>query len=242
MHGASGAQTLSKQCLAQEQARIILTLSDTAFYSFHELMADTRVDPLPQRQRQGGWAAAHQLHRIPIRLMDPIEGPRDLGVGINIVDDLSAGRIPVHARRTVTHIAPYSSLGLVRALLEQAALPSEDLTDHHLRHFFVAGDESAPLGIVGLELNPPDGLLRSLAVSRFARRRGLGAKLLKTAEQHARDQNVRSLYLLTTTAESFFEARGYVRAERSSAPDFIRKSAEFSSLCPASATFMVKHF
>ena len=107
--------------------------------------------------------------------------------------------------------------------------------------FFLAGDPTTPLGIVGLELSPPYGLLRSLVVDARARRRGVGSRLLAHAEAHARSRGVRWLYLLTTSAEAFFAARGYAFVDRSEAPQIIRFSTEFTTLCPASAAFMVKH-
>ncbi|HEX7116126.1 MAG TPA: arsenic resistance N-acetyltransferase ArsN2 [Steroidobacter sp.] len=140
----------------------------------------------------------------------------------------------------MTTITARPSLPVAVALLKQAGLPSEDLTEERLEEFFQAGDPTAPLGIVGLELSPPHGLLRSLVVDARARSGGLGSRLLTHAEAHARSRGVRSLYLLTTTAEAFFAARGYARADRSEAPPFIRSSAEFTALCPASAAFMVK--
>lgn len=96
------------------------------------------------------------------------------------------------------------------------------------------------VGIVGLDLSPPHALLRSLAVDEHARTHGVGAQLLAHAEQYAWSRGVRSLYLLTTTAEPFFAARGYVRVDREQAPAFIRSSTEFSALCPESAAFMLK--
>jgi amino-acid N-acetyltransferase len=132
------------------------------------------------------------------------------------------------------------SLPSVIALLRQAGLPTEDITAERVDDFFQAGEPQAPVGIVGLELSPPYALLRSLVVAPSARSSGLGSRLLAHAETHARSRGVRSLYLLTTTAEAFFAARGYVRADRNDAPPAIRSSAEFSALCPASAAFMVK--
>ncbi|SRR5690606_3620658 len=141
----------------------------------------------------------------------------------------------------MTTIAAHPPLSAAAALLQRAGLPSEDLTDEHLKQFFVAGDPDSPLGIVGLELSPPHALLRSLVVDAQARGRGLGSRLLAHAEAHARSRGVRSLYLLTTTAAAFFAAHGYAFADRSEAPSIIRSSAEFTSLCPATAAFMVKH-
>ncbi len=52
---------------------------------------------------------------------------------------------------------------------------------------------------------------------------------------------VRSLFLLTTTAEEFFGQRGYARVARESAPETIRSTREFADICPASSVLMVKH-
>lgn len=126
-------------------------------------------------------------------------------------------------------------------LLRHAQLPTADITDQLLDNFFFAGTPDAPIGIVGLELEGPYALLRSLAVDPSARLSGLGSQLLAHAERHAQASGVRTLYLLTTTAESFFAKRGYSRVARSEAPPFIGSSAEFATLCPASAAFMLKH-
>jgi amino-acid N-acetyltransferase len=81
-------------------------------------------------------------------------------------------------------------------------------------------------------------LLRSLVIAPGRRGTGEGSALLKHAEDHARAQGVRDLFLLTTTAETFFAKHGYMRATRESAPAAIRMTREFGSICPASAAFM----
>jgi amino-acid N-acetyltransferase len=48
------------------------------------------------------------------------------------------------------------------------------------------------------------------------------------------------LVLLTRTARSFFEHRGYSVIPRESAPDAVRTSAEFRVFCPAPAVCMTK--
>ena len=127
------------------------------------------------------------------------------------------------------------------ALLRASDLPTEDLTDTHLEHFFAAGTAESPVGLVGLELFDSDALLRSLVVDPHARTAGVGSRLVEHAEAHARARGATAIYLLTTTAERFFARRGYVRAERSTAPTSIQSTREFASLCPASSAFMVKH-
>lgn len=126
------------------------------------------------------------------------------------------------------------------ALLEAQALPTQDLVDADLSHFFFAGSPEAPVGLVGLELYGPNALLRSLVVMETERRRGLGAQLLERVETHAREQGVRSIYLLTLTAERFFAQRGYRVVERERAPPSIQRTREFASLCPASSAFLTK--
>lgn len=126
-------------------------------------------------------------------------------------------------------------------LLESANLPTSDLDDGHLRNFFFIGTASEPTGIVGLELHGDCALLRSLVVAPCARTGGVGTMLVEHAEAHAGSSGVRDVYLLTTTAESFFARRGYVAIDRGMAPAAIRSTREFAEICPAGSAFMVKH-
>jgi amino-acid N-acetyltransferase len=126
------------------------------------------------------------------------------------------------------------------ALLHSQGLPVSDITDEHLEHFFFVGSDGSPTGLVGLELYGTNALLRSLVVGESARNKGLGSTLIVHAEQYAASMSVRSIYLLTTTAEAFFKRLGYERIERSQAPPSIERTREFTSLCPASSAFMMK--
>lgn len=128
----------------------------------------------------------------------------------------------------------------ISALLRGSKLPISDLETGVAVSFFVAGSAHSPTGVIGLEVYGPAALLRSLAVSESERGRGLGAALLQHAEQHAASAGISSIYLLTSTAEPFFAARGYQRSNRKEAPSSIAATREFSSICPASAAFMVK--
>jgi amino-acid N-acetyltransferase len=131
-------------------------------------------------------------------------------------------------------------LGAVKGLLTAARLPDGDLTDAHLEHFFHAGRDSQPLGIVGVELLGELGLLRSLVVRDESRDSGLGSALVEHVEGYARSRGVRELYLLTTTAQAFFAARGYHALARDRAPEAIKSTREFAGICPASAVLMSK--
>jgi len=115
-----------------------------------------------------------------------------------------------------------------------------DITDEHLEHFFFIESYGSATGLVGVELYGIDALLRSLVVAETARTRGLGSALVRRAEDYAASRHVGAMYLLTTTAESFFERRGYRRIDRAQAPPAIQSAPEFASLCPASSAFMIK--
>jgi amino-acid N-acetyltransferase len=130
-------------------------------------------------------------------------------------------------------------MGAVR-LLQGAGLPASDVTDEHLVHFFYTGSATAPDAMVGVELYGLDALLRSLVVAPGLRSTGLGTRLVEHVESHARTHGVRTIYLLTTTAEKFFQSRGYVATSRDSAPSSIRATTEFAGLCPASSAFLSK--
>jgi len=119
-------------------------------------------------------------------------------------------------------------------------LPCSDLTAAHLEHFFGCGSMGAPDGIVGLELYESVALLRSLAVSSSCRGRGCGTALVAQAELFAKSRGAEEVYLLTSTAERFFERLGYTCVLREAAPVAIQRTQEFSTLCPSDSAFMVK--
>jgi amino-acid N-acetyltransferase len=128
----------------------------------------------------------------------------------------------------------------VKKLLSESDLPVADIAGQSLQHFFGCGSGLRLEGVIGLELYGDAALLRSLAVAPGRRRAGWGSKLVAHAERHAQDQGVKSLYLLTTTAEGFFLRRGYTRIPREDAPPAIKRTREFSGICPVSSAFMVK--
>ncbi|WED65211.1 arsenic resistance N-acetyltransferase ArsN2 [Synoicihabitans lomoniglobus] len=129
----------------------------------------------------------------------------------------------------------------ILAMLVAAGLPTTDLTAQSWPHFLVGRDGAALLGAVGLE--PHDhhhGLLRSLVVDPDVQGEGLGRALLHAIEKAAQHRGMTNLWLLTTTAEDFFVRHGYASVARSDVPPPIQATAEFSSLCPSSATVMRK--
>lgn len=131
-------------------------------------------------------------------------------------------------------------LDSVRRLLAGAGLPSSDIDAACLKHFLAGRLNGGLAGIVGLEPHGSEGLIRSLVVRRSQRGAGLGRALLVEAEHRAGSIGVRTLYLLTNTAQSYFHRLGYRDTPRDEAPASIRSTAEFSALCPDDAAFMCK--
>ncbi|MCC5859573.1 MAG: GNAT family N-acetyltransferase [Ectothiorhodospiraceae bacterium] len=129
----------------------------------------------------------------------------------------------------------------VRELLLSCGLPVDDLRDSSDVSLFGLRHEGILSGVVGIQTRDDVGLLRSLAISDTRRGEGLGRKLVAHAEAWAAARGLNALYLLTTTADAFFQRLGYVELPRSAAPLAITETREFAELCPASSVFMCKH-
>lgn len=129
-------------------------------------------------------------------------------------------------------------LDFAKRLLGDEGLPVEDLTLDYLALSATIDGELS--GVIGLEDFNSIGLLRSLVVASSARGTGLGRRLVEALEASVRDRGMQQLWLLTVDADPFFAKLGYERVERDTAPDAIRDTQEFSSLCPGDAVVMRK--
>ena len=138
-------------------------------------------------------------------------------------------------------IEPIDRLAEIKHLLSACGLPTADISPSNSLLFFGSHSDAKLVGIVGLEVYGTVALLRSLAVDPTQRKHGLGKSLVDFAEAHAASLGVKSLYLLTTTADALFSRLGYAHASREEAPRVIKATSQFSALCPASSVFMCKH-
>jgi amino-acid N-acetyltransferase len=127
-----------------------------------------------------------------------------------------------------------------REWLGAAGLPIQDLAPTHAADFLFATANGNPAGMIGLERFGHVGLLRSLIVDSASRGAGIGSKLVAALEATATQAGIAELWLLTVDADRYFESFGYAACGRDAAPDAIRATAEFSSLCPDSAVLMRK--
>ena len=123
----------------------------------------------------------------------------------------------------------------VLELLHAEGLSSEGV-DPALAGFVVAeAPDGAVVGVAGLERYDRFGLLRSVAVSGSRRGEGLGARLTAAVLADARSRGLAGVWALTTTAAAYFPRLGFEVVDRSEVPEPVRRSAEFCTICPASA-------
>lgn len=128
----------------------------------------------------------------------------------------------------------------VSELLVQADLLTADLPAD-LGTFTLAYTADERLaGVAGLEILGENGLLRSVAVSPDFRNQAIGNQLIRLTIALAESKRVTTMYLITTTADRYFERLGFVRVDRANVPDVIAQTRQFRDLCPASAIVMQK--
>jgi N-acetylglutamate synthase-like GNAT family acetyltransferase len=130
-------------------------------------------------------------------------------------------------------------LAPIRELLAELSLPAADVGAENQR-FVVARARGELVGCAALELYGSGALLRSLAVRGAMQGRGLGRALYERVMANAAGAGVTDVFLLTTTAERFFARQGFRRIARDDVPERVRASAEFASLCPATAVCMAR--
>jgi amino-acid N-acetyltransferase len=124
-------------------------------------------------------------------------------------------------------------------LLHANNLPYGDISKH-INNFLIAERNDRLTGVIGLEITGETALLRSLAVSKTERSKGIGLVLINKLFSLALLSNIKTLYLLTTTAEEYFLKHGFIKIKREAVPEGIKNTKEFSSICPDSAVCMMK--
>jgi N-acetylglutamate synthase-like GNAT family acetyltransferase len=128
----------------------------------------------------------------------------------------------------------------LNAALVRAGLPVDDILSAGPQFWRFSTDDDVPAGFGGIEVHGGDALLRSVVTLPPLRGRGVGRAIVQALEAEAMVMKCRAVFVLTTTAREFFEKLGYVAVDRSEVPAAIRATAQFSALCPDSATAMVR--
>ena len=123
-----------------------------------------------------------------------------------------------------------SDVPAVERLLAASGLPLEGAAEA-LSLGVVARDGDEIVAAAAIERYGDSGLLRSVVVEPGRRGTGLGRDIVAAAEQLARDDGIRELYLLTETAIDWFPRLGYEVIARAEAAAAVGESIEFTTVC-----------
>jgi N-acetylglutamate synthase-like GNAT family acetyltransferase len=126
----------------------------------------------------------------------------------------------------------------IAALLSANKLPVNDLTAG--AKLYALMHNGSLVGSAGLEVYGNAALLRSVSVADSGKGRGWGKFISHEIEKLAQQQGINEFFLVTTTAEGFFQKLGYWKVERKEVPEALLVSGQFNGICPASATIMAK--
>ncbi|WP_291036782.1 arsenic resistance N-acetyltransferase ArsN2 [Dyadobacter sp. 50-39] len=129
---------------------------------------------------------------------------------------------------------------LLVSLLNKADLLTEDLPEG-LSNFLLAKEGDELVGVAGLELFGSVGLLRSVAVSPAHQGQGIAGQMVEHLLANADKQKLQAIYLITTTADRYFDRYGFTAVDRQQVPEAIQQTRQFSGLCPSSAVVMKRN-
>ena len=118
----------------------------------------------------------------------------------------------------------------VEALLRDAGLPLDGAVDA-LALGIVGREGDRVVAAAAVERYADAGLLRSVVVAADRRGAGLGQSIVTAAEDLARDDGVRDLFLVTETAADWFPRLGYEVIDRPTAEAAVGASVELTTVC-----------
>jgi amino-acid N-acetyltransferase len=133
--------------------------------------------------------------------------------------------------------ATENDLPQIKALLEASELPASDI-DPDRQLFLVALYNQIVVGTIALEIYGNSALLRSFAVDAHFRSQQIGARLYREAVAQSKQKGIVRIFLLTTTADRYFDRLNWQRIGRDEVPEAIGTTTEFASLCPVSSIVM----
>ena len=105
----------------------------------------------------------------------------------------------------------------IMKLLKDNNLPYSDIHSSGVE-FMTSESNEKLVGCIGIEKYGEDGLLRSLAVEEEYKNSGVGKRLLNELINKSKNEGIKKLHLLTTTANKYFTRHGFRTIERINAP------------------------
>lgn len=137
-----------------------------------------------------------------------------------------------------TRFATKEDYPVICSLLESAELPLEGVKEH-LNNFILFFQNDLLVGTVGLEIYGDKALLRSLGLNKDHQGKGYGLFLSQKIIELAKTKEISELYLLTESAQHFFEKLGFEKISRNEVDKQVQTSVEFCSVCPQSTVCML---
>lgn len=125
----------------------------------------------------------------------------------------------------------------IKKLLETNELTYQGV-EENLDKFLVACTDTEVIGVVGAEHITDAVLLRSLAVKENMRKLNIGATLVQSILEKAKEMNKKDIYLLTNTAEGYFAKKGFFQINRSQIPYELLKNSCLNFSCPSTSICM----
>lgn len=133
-----------------------------------------------------------------------------------------------------------SDLDEVLALLAASGLGADGVAEH-ITDCLVAREDGRLVAVAALEDYRVAGLLRSVAVAADRRDWGLGRYLTHALIERSRRCGHAALYLLTDTAQAYFERFGFRPIERSTVQPAVLASVQFrGESCKASVVMVLE--
>lgn len=141
---------------------------------------------------------------------------------------------------TTLSIGPASGgdLEAIKRMLVAALLPSRDVVGGPGQRYIVARENGRIIGCAGLGVSGHDGQVRSMAVHWTRRNAGLGTRLHERLLFEAVLAGVKTLYVVTMTADDFFARHGYRRIGAQEVPPELMASEEFAAFAPGGGVIM----
>jgi amino-acid N-acetyltransferase len=128
-------------------------------------------------------------------------------------------------------------LGRALELLRQENLPEHGVVDQ-FGHYMVVRNRGQLVGVCGVEVHGAHGLLRSLVIDPDFRGQGAGDCLVRGVLELGQKLHLQGLYLLTTTAQRYFERFGFHASSRDELPPALKEAWEIREGCPTEAVLM----
>jgi len=105
-------------------------------------------------------------------------------------------------------------------LLASNHLPTADIYEKNIT-LFIGLIENEIVATIGIETYGNEALLRSLCVKEGFKNQKLGEQMLSYLLSFCKTKNIKTLYLLTTTAEHYFVRYGFEKITRDETPETI---------------------